>query len=98
MDRQPLWTNVWFHSSVGFAVPEHVLGLEFELGPRISMSRPLLLALNHVWTNYASSYPLYAARLNTTHANSPEFVSDTFFFFSAAIPFFCNGIFCSVVF
>lgn len=57
-----------------YAVPQHLLGMQFELGPRVGMSPALLQSMNTVWTTYDCSYPLYVAKLNRTHVVSGEFV------------------------
>lgn len=58
-----------------FSVPQELVGMQYELGPKLRMSGILLQALHHVWVNYESSYGLYAAKLNKSHLVTGEFVS-----------------------
>jgi len=56
-------------------VPEHLLGMQYELGPKLMMTGPLMQALSDVWINFETHFPLYACKLNHSHINGGTFVS-----------------------
>ncbi|XP_039801861.1 uncharacterized protein LOC120666136 isoform X1 [Panicum virgatum] len=60
-------------------VPEHLLGMQYELGPKLMMTGPLMQALSDVWINFETHFPLYACKLNHSHVNGGTFYFTTNF-------------------
>jgi len=54
-------------------VPEHVLGMEYELGPRVSISPQLMQFMANIWMFRRHNFPLYAVQLNHSQVHRSIF-------------------------
>ena len=76
------------HSSVALihltcllAVPSHLLGMQYDLGPKVHMTPRIMQVIADLWLNRVASYPLYVVRLVRTHIYAGYFVSDLYWNF-----------------
>jgi hypothetical protein len=56
------------------AVPSHILGMEFELGPKLSMTSAIMQQMANVWATRVCNNPLYACKVIKSHIQKKALV------------------------